>query len=130
MYKQQAEASKDLVRCEDDDETDDDGGEKEHADGEEHLTTAKLNDRSSDGRRPRSVVDVIVDVVHAVHHHHLRLHARRGVALPTLTALLSRDLSPASSCCRIVILLLQPGSLLDRWCKSFSRTILALNART
>jgi len=78
----------DLVGCEYDDETDDDGGEEEDADGEEHLATSQLDDRSSDDRSARSVVDVVVRDV-TLHHDYLRLHARslaRSMAPP------SRDL--------------------------------------
>ena len=90
---------RDLVRGEYDDESDDDGGEEEDADGEEHLATAQFNDGTGDDRCPRPVVDIVI-VVHALHHYHLRLHARSScaAALPTLAPALNvEDIRPGGS---------------------------------
>ena len=86
-------ALEDLVRREDDDKADDDSGEEEHADGEEHLTTAKFNDRSSDDRCPWTVIDIVF--IPILHHHHLRLHAYGSVDMPTTTVSPNTDISSA-----------------------------------
>jgi len=99
----------DLVRRQNDDETDNDSCEEEYTDGEENFSTAQFNDWSSDDRCPRSVFNivVIVVVVHAVHYHHLRLH---------------RDIDQLSSDAACILLQNQPATLAIANC-SYRRTV-------